>query len=172
MATASTTLTSPPAGSGIRDWKLWRNPLQLVGLAVLVAFTALFVFMVAATGREEIGLTRLFVLYGTVQAVLFAGLGAVFGRELVRQRADAAERVASGAADRAERAADRADALIQEAANGRALAAMIRAEAMSLVPAGYQPDPESMVSPATPEQAVIALAVRLRAQVEELFPAA
>lgn len=112
------------------------------------------------------------MLFGTVQSVLFAGLGAVFARHVLRERADTAERHANIAADRAERAADRADRLVQEAANGRALAAMIRAEATTLLPAGFTPDPEALVSPSTPEQAVLALAVRLRAQVEELFPAA
>ena len=96
----------------------------------------------------------------------------MFARHVLRERADTAERHANIAADRAERAADRADRLVQEAANGPALAAMIRAEATTLLPAGFIPDPEALVSPSTPEQAVLAFAVRLRAQVEELFPAA
>ena len=81
------------------------------------------------------------MLFGTVQSVLFAGLGAVFARHVLRERADTAERHANIAADRAERAADRADRLVQEAANGRALAAMIRAEATTLLPAGFTTRP-------------------------------
>jgi hypothetical protein len=175
MATASTALHDPGRlgrAGAIKDWKVWRTPSTLISLALLVAFTALFAFMLSAAGRNEIGWTRLFVLFGTVQSVLFAGLGAVFARHVLRERADTAERHANIAADRAERAADRADRLVQEAANGRALAAMIRAEATTLLPTGFIPDPEALVSPSTPEQAVLALAVRLRAQVEELFPAA
>jgi hypothetical protein len=168
MATASTALHDPGRlgrAGAIKDWKVWRTPSTLISLALLVAFTGLFAFMLSAAGRNEIGWTRLFVLFGTVQSVLFAGLGAVFARHVLRERADTAERHANIAADRADR-------LVQEAANGRALAAMIRAEATTLLPAGFIPDPEALVSPSTPEQAVLALAVRLRAQVEELFPAA
>jgi hypothetical protein len=155
-----------------RDWALWRNPPLVVGVVLLVTFVVLFAFMLSQTGRGEIGWTRLVLLYGTVQAVLFAALGTVFGRELVRQRAEAAERLAARADERTDQVLERIERLAGEAANGRALAAILRGEAGVLVPPGFSPDAATLVSPATPEQAVAGLAVRLRAHAEELFPAA
>ncbi|HVE91853.1 MAG TPA: hypothetical protein VNE62_06100 [Actinomycetota bacterium] len=101
---------------------------MLIGLAILVGFAALMRYMLQRTGLPDPEWSRSIYLYGTAEAVVFAAAGALFGREVNRQRAETAEDRAKSAETRADTEALRALQNTQDAAGGRALATAVRAE--------------------------------------------
>lgn len=89
----------------------------IVALIVLLAFAGLVWFLVSERGAPETTWTRLAWLFASVEAIAFGAAGAIFGSSIQRQRAEVAESVAKDKT--------------QEAANGRALAAALKADASS-----------------------------------------
>lgn len=104
------------------------NPKQLSRAATAVAISAIGVWALFTVilcfyvGRDELQWSRLTWLFGSVQAIAFAGAGALFGTVVQKDRADQAEK-------RAESAQADADAQRDAAVKGRALASVLQAEA-------------------------------------------
>ena len=86
-----------------------------VAILVLAAFAGFVVFLIGQVGEDETEWARLAWVFASVQAIAFGAAGALFGSSIQRERAEKAEEAA------------RANA--QDAANGRALAEAIKAEA-------------------------------------------
>jgi hypothetical protein len=87
----------------------------VVAILALAAFAGFVVFLVGQVGEDETEWTRLAWVFASVEAIAFGAAGALFGSSIQRERAEKAEEAA------------RANA--QDAANGRALAEAIKAEA-------------------------------------------
>ena len=83
--------------------------------AVLVAFGVFVAVLIAEVDAEETRWTRLAWIFASVEAIAFGAAGALFGSSIQRARAERAE---------AEAAEHR-----QDAANGRALAEVVKADA-------------------------------------------
>jgi hypothetical protein len=123
-------------------------------LAVLAAFTAFVWYMITQRNVAEITWTRLAWLFSSVAAIGFGAAGALFGSNIQRQRAENAESAAERNAD--------------AAANGRALAAAIKADdpGTPTLRAGLERlGPAQQTSTAAEE-----LAARHAAIARELFP--
>lgn len=86
-----------------------------VAILVLAAFAGFVVFLIGQVGEDETEWARLAWVFASVQAIAFGAAGALFGSSIQRERAEKAE--------------DAARANAQDAANGRALAEAIKAEA-------------------------------------------
>jgi hypothetical protein len=98
---------------------------------VLAAWLALLSWLAFHTGATELQWARLGSVLGSLEAVAFAAAGALFGTTIQKQRvADANER-AGKAEDRAARAEKTSTEHTQAVANGRALAAAVKARAGS-----------------------------------------
>jgi hypothetical protein len=85
-----------------------------VAAVVLLAWAALVVFMLVSSSSGELRWTRLAWVFSSVEAVAFGAAGALFGSSIQRQRAERAEEAAGRNAD--------------AAANGKALAASLKAD--------------------------------------------
>jgi len=86
-----------------------------IAILVLVAFAGLVAFLIGQVDKDETAWTRLAWIFASVEAIAFGAAGALFGSSIQRERAEKAEAAA------AENTRD--------AANGRALAEAIKAEA-------------------------------------------
>jgi hypothetical protein len=91
------------------------RPAVVVATLVLVAFAALVAYLIGQVGEDETEWMRLAWIFASVEALAFGAAGALFGSSIQRERAEKAE---AAAAENA-----------QDAANGRALAEAIKAEA-------------------------------------------
>lgn len=97
------------------------RPAALSGLALAVASAVLIAFgifvgvLVSEVDAEETRWTRLAWIFASVEAIAFGAAGALFGSSIQRTRAERAE---------GEAAENR-----QAAANGRALAELVKADA-------------------------------------------
>lgn len=74
----------------------------------LVAFLALALYLLVDIEAAELTWSRRVYVFGAVEAVAFAGVGWLFGREVHRERAEVAE-------DRAASAEQKADSRTEEA---------------------------------------------------------
>ena len=96
-------------------------------LLVLMAWLVMLLWLVFRVGATEVEWSRLFTVLTSLEAVAFAAAGALFGTTVQRQRVkeaiDRAEKSDARAAD----ADSKAVKSSQEAANGRALAAAVKA---------------------------------------------
>lgn len=134
-----------------------------VGVASLIAFVILFVVMVRTTGTtDNVRWTRLTYLFGSAEAIVFAFVGWIFGREVHRKRAEAAEDKVATEATRSEAAnealRDEVVARTDAEARGKALADAVRAHAY------VDTEPELLAGHSAPvRHALVALA-------ESLFP--
>jgi hypothetical protein len=112
----------------------------VVAILVLAAFAGFVAFLVGQVGEDETEWARLAFVFASVEAIAFGAAGALFGSSIQRERAEKAEEAA------------RANA--QDAANGRALAEAIKAEApeepgggdLESLGAGRQPDAAASVA--------------------------
>jgi hypothetical protein len=149
--------TPPPAPT--RAPIGWKDSAFWVAIAIIGGFVALLGYMISQLGAGEVRWTRLAFLYGTVEAVLFAAVGAIFGTRVQRERAEHAEARASDAEKRADEHAE-------DAVKGRTLAAAAKAEAMTAAPGGAQFSFEA--TEPVPEN--VAPVARLATLAEQLFP--
>jgi hypothetical protein len=105
---------SPPGGNGegnggprsIPERFGWA-PLA-AGAAVLVGYALFLGYMRDQVWYPEPYWSRMVFLFGSVEAMAFAAAGFLFGREVNRGRAQAAESLARSEADRANQAVQRA----------------------------------------------------------------
>ncbi len=124
MTSVPTPPAAPSSGSDIPATirERWALP---VGLALLSAFVVLFVIMVrTANTSDEVHWSRLTYLFGSAEAIVFAFIGWLFGREVHRQRAEVAEKSARQAEERTDAAgaALRQEAVARSSAEARGLA--------------------------------------------------
>ena len=84
-------------------------PLAVAVVALLV-WAGFIIVMITQADSPEAHWTRLAYVFGSVEAIAFAAAGAVFGVTVQRERVEKAE--------------EKADESAQDAANGRALAAI------------------------------------------------
>jgi hypothetical protein len=99
-----------PAGTGRLT-----TPAVIAALLALVALAAFTAYMVAeADTGSEVTWSRLAWLFSSVEAIAFAAAGALFGARVHRERAEKAE--------------SEARKYVGEAARGRALAAVLKAD--------------------------------------------
>ena len=132
-----------------------KAPLSGIALAtalvVLAAFTAFVWYMITHRSVQEVAWSRMAWLFSSVEAIAFGAAGALFGSGVQRQRAEKAEAAAQQNA--------------AAAANGRALAATLKADA----PGGF--DVLEGTGPAgSADRAAHDLAARHAAIARELFP--
>jgi hypothetical protein len=115
------TPTSTPGGTKGSPQRLGVTATAVAVLAVVlwVVFTLILFFYI---DHDELQWTRLTWLFSSVQAIAFAGAGALFGTVVQKDRADKAEqRAATAEAD--------ADAQRESAVKGRALGTVLQARA-------------------------------------------
>jgi hypothetical protein len=130
------------------------GPALVTAFVVLVAFAAFVWYMITQRNVAEITWLRLAWLFSSVEAIAFGAAGALFGSNIQRQRAEKAEAAAERNSD--------------AAANGRALAASIKADDPG-TPAAR--DGLERLGPAGQTgQAANDLAARHAAIARELFP--
>ncbi len=141
----------------------WSSPTTIVGVLVLVAFSLLVIFMIGRVASSDAAWNRLVYLYGSVEAIVFAAAGAIFGSRVQRAQTEDAEA-------RAKKAQDKADQTSQAATNGRALADAIRAERGHLEPADAKVSFAERLSPTTPQAAAVSVIGRLEMLADKLFP--
>jgi hypothetical protein len=122
--------------------------LVLVGFAVFVV-----VLVVKASTMDEVYWSRLVWVFASVEAIAFGAAGALFGSSIQKDRADRAEADARGNA--------------QAAANGRALAEVIKAEDPGLP--GGQTALETL-GVGEPRDAAASVAARHAEVARKLFP--
>jgi hypothetical protein len=101
---------------------------KLTGAALWVAIFAIAVwigfsiFLIAKAGTNETEWTRIAWVFGSIQAIAFAAAGALFGTAVQQQNVNNAQEQATSAKKDADRQRD-------AAVKGRALAAVMQAEA-------------------------------------------
>lgn len=140
-------------GDAVADRPQLSRPAVVVAILVLAAFAAFVAFLVGQVGEDETEWTRLAWVFASVEAIAFGAAGALFGSSIQRERAEKAEEAA------------RANA--QDAANGRALAEAIKAEAPPAEPGGG--NLESLGAGRQPE-AASSVAARHAELAKRLFP--
>jgi F0F1-type ATP synthase membrane subunit b/b' len=102
-------------------------PVLIAAIAVLVAFGVLVGWMlITAKTTNGILWDRQLYIYTSVEAIVFAAAGALFGLEVKRQQVTGAERRADASADRAAEALKSERLAATEAERARALAAATR----------------------------------------------
>lgn len=109
------------AGSKLQGWVLG------AALILIAAWLAFLGVLALNTDATELTWTRLFSVLTSLEAVVFAAAGALFGTTVQRQRVEDAKQEASDAKKEASEAKDEAATNAQAAANGRALAESIKA---------------------------------------------
>jgi len=122
-------------------------------LVALVAFAAFVWYMINRTSANEVTWTRLAWLFSSVEAIAFGAAGALFGSSIQRERAEQAE----------ERANENQD----DAANGKALAKLLKAESPGTAQGSKV---RQGIAGSRPRDAAASIAARHAAIAEELFP--
>jgi hypothetical protein len=131
-----------------------KSPVFWAAVVVLIGFVVLFLHMLDEVEAAEARWSRLTWLYGTVEAIVFAAAGALFGTQVQRARVESAER--------------KADATEQDAKNGRTLAATAKALARHAAPGGGTLEfSRAFEQASSPEQKSI---MHCAARADELFP--
>lgn len=121
---------------------------------VLVAFTAFVWYMITQRADSETTWSRLAWLFSSVEAIALGAAGALFGSNLLRQRAEKAEAAAERNPD--------------AAAKGRALTASIKAD--DLGDRAAKGGLESLGAAGQTGRAASDVAARHAAITQELFP--
>lgn len=103
---------NPNTGAGEAGWKT--ALAGIVTILLLAAFLAFGFYLLRNTDLSELGWSRTVYVFAALEAITFAAIGWLFGREVHRERAEQAE-------ERAEKASE-------EAEGGRAIAANIKAK--------------------------------------------
>jgi hypothetical protein len=149
----------PDPGGGDGPLK-WNSPAVVLGGLVLAGFAGLVIFMTSQAEAASEAWTRLAFVYTSVEAIVFAAAGAVFGTRVQRAQTEEAR-------SRADRAQGRAEKNEAQAAGGRALAKAVKTARGSTV----SPDEESFGPPGVGGRAPDGLD-QLAAIASELFPEA
>jgi hypothetical protein len=98
-----------------------------VAIGLLVAFMALVIYMLATADGAADTWERQVYVFGAVEAIVFTAVGWIFGREVHRANAENAREDASQAKQEAAAKGAQVEALTEEVAKGRTLAAAIDA---------------------------------------------
>ncbi|MDW8425638.1 MAG: hypothetical protein RMK51_06860 [Meiothermus sp.] len=98
----------------------------LLGVAVLVGFAVLVVYMFGLLASSETTWNRALYLFAGVEAIAFAAAGYFFGREVHRQRAEVAEWRAGQAEQQRQQWCERA---LEAETRGQSLRAALLARA-------------------------------------------
>ena len=102
-------------------------PAVWTAIALLIAFGGLVVWMITnASSASELIWQRQAYIYGSVEAVVFAAAGALFGTQVKREQVAKAEERATQAQEEATEAKKSEQISATDAANGRTQAAAIR----------------------------------------------
>lgn len=120
--------SSLSAGTGVRA-----SLTGVMATVVLLAFGVLVVFMLGKTSSShtpDSDWNRLTYIYGSVEAIVFAAAGAIFGTTVQRSQTVRAEQQADQAGSRADSQQQRADEHVEDAAKGRALAKVVKRAAL------------------------------------------
>lgn len=107
-------------GSGAISGPPLAGAALAVAVAVIAAWLGLLIWLLVELNASEVSWTRLLVVLGSVEAVAFAAVGALFGTTVQRQRVEDQR-------TRADEAESRADAYETAAINGHKLAAAVKA---------------------------------------------
>jgi hypothetical protein len=120
--TATAGGSSPPKAAAT-----WSSLTGVAAIVVLLAFGVLVVFMLGKTASADTpdsDWSRLTYIFGSVEAIVFAAAGAIFGTTVQRSQTVRAEQ-------RADSQQQRADAHTEDAAKGRTLAKAAKRAAAS-----------------------------------------
>ena len=124
-------------------------------LLVMVAWLTMLSRLVYIAGSaEEREWVRMFAVLASLEAVAFGAAGALFGTTIQRQRVQEAQA-------RAEKAEGAAAVNAQAAANGKALAAAVKARQGTRTPEGLERVSAGDSRRSGPDQELVALAERL-----------
>lgn len=112
--------------------RITRNELAgVVTIGALAGFVAFVVYLLVEISAGETNWARRTYLFSAVEAITFAGVGWLFGKEVHRERAETAEKKAGAEEAKAEKAATVAAAKSEEAVKyqerGLSLKSAIRA---------------------------------------------
>jgi hypothetical protein len=114
---------TPTSGSGKQEQSSALNgPALWVATGALVVWLGFTIYLLFRADSEEVIWARLAWVFGSVEAVAFAAAGALFAHSVQRDRVDKAESRAAAAEQDAKNLKD-------EASKGRALAAVVQADA-------------------------------------------
>ncbi len=97
-----------------------------IGVAVLMGFAVLVIYMFSLLGSSETTWNRALYLFAGVEAIAFAAAGYFFGREVNRQRAESAEWRAGQAEQQRQQWSERA---LEAETRGQSLRAALWAKA-------------------------------------------
>jgi hypothetical protein len=155
-------MSEPPPSAGREPAAFrWSSPTLWIGVAILAGLAALLVYMLNQLGSAEPRWSRLVYLFGSVEAIAFAAVGAFFGTQVQRERVADAEH-------RARDAEVKADANVEDAVQGRTLSKAVKAKAIVAAPDvaqyGFSPQPGMQL----PAEAAGLL--ELATLAEQLFP--
>lgn len=97
----------------------WRQPSIIVGIATLVVFTFFIVWLITEARADSQAWSKYMDLFPSIEAIVFAAAGAVFGTRLQKQQTNQA-------LDTANRQLERADANAAAAVKGKVLATVVK----------------------------------------------
>jgi hypothetical protein len=127
-------MNAPPAASqseagesvqsSFRSTLRWTSPTLLAGFIVLVGFSIFIYFMIGHIAAEEREWNRLAYLYGSVEAIVFAAAGAIFGTQVQRSQTENAEARAKDSEQKADMNAD-------DAVKGKVLSSAVKSMSRS-----------------------------------------
>ena len=113
------------AGEASREGTLKDGAAIAAALVTLTAFGVFVIFLLLRLGIDQTQWDRAVYLLSGIEAIVFAGTGFLFGKEVHRAQAKSVEKQAQSEQERAETAEARADQNAEDAMNGRALAAAV-----------------------------------------------
>lgn len=99
----------------------------IAALVLLGVWLLLHGWLAFRTNASEVEWARLFSLIGSIESIVFAAAGALFGTTIQRQRVEEAHRRADRAEEREQELTSKSETNAQLAANGRALASAVKA---------------------------------------------
>ncbi len=132
----------------------------IVAVASLVGFGALALYLLIDIDVEELTWSRRVYIFAGVEAITFAGVGWLFGREVHRERAEVAEDRAANAEQKVEAVSATASQSVIDASRFRDRGLLLREELRSAVKSHQTRGPSQTSSPIAD----------LAAKAELLFP--
>ena len=137
-------------------------------IAVLLAFGFLVWWMLAHTSANDVTWTRQIYLYGSVEAIVFAAAGALFGVQVKRAETSRAQMLVSQATRDAHEAKQSAHLAEADAEKGRTIAATARSLAASGRP--LQPTDDGRGGRGGGDVSAMAALEAMARVADELFP--
>lgn len=161
-----------PTGGAPADWSGKGKLAGVVTVLALAGFAVLAIYLLRHVGDTEVGWSRRIYVFAAIEAIAFAAVGWLFGREVHRERADAAETRASEADKKAEQRAVDLTARTEEATKFRERGVALKHQLRALAANRPAPPPHLQQDLAASAFAISTTSQldAIAAAAEELFP--